>query len=162
MSKRHNLSLQELFRLGYQQRTWQSFLLKGSKCFISSCVLRYANSYYTGHCLFRGVRRNFTAIICFASLAFAHLVQEEKNWGQTDSKQGSEKKKRHYIAETVDLQFRTCLLITAYKTVIILEQYTVIAKLSLALSETRTTHLDCSLPFQVMPCLLVSFVAFRL
>lgn len=79
MSKRHNLSLQELFRLGYQQRTWQSFLLKGSKCFISSCVLRYANSYYTGHCLFRGVRRNFTAIICFASLAFAHLVQEEKN-----------------------------------------------------------------------------------
>lgn len=94
MSKRHNLSLQELFRLGYQQRTWQSFLLKGSKCFISSCVLRYANSYYTGHCLFRGVRRNFTAIICFASLAFAHLVQEEKNWGQTDSKQGSEKKKK--------------------------------------------------------------------
>lgn len=65
--------------------------------------------------LFRSRRWNFTVLICFASLAFAYLVQETKNRAQIDSKQRSVKN-RHYTGKTAAFQFRTCLLATTLKT----------------------------------------------
>lgn len=79
--------------------------VKRVKLLFPRVVLRYANACYTGHCLFRGIRSNFTEIICFASLMFAHLVEERKF--NSNILKRDQKKNRHYIAKIVDFQFRT-------------------------------------------------------
>lgn len=161
MSERHNLSLQELFRLGYRWRTWKSLLLKGWKLFLMcselcQCILHRVLS----------VQRYEKDLHCyhlFYIFSLCSSSSRKKNWAQTDSKQGSWKKDRHYIAKTVDFQFRIYVFWS------LLTKHSLFCKNILRLQnqvwlclKQEDTHLDCALPFQVMPCLVVSFVAFRL
>lgn len=105
MSERHNLSLQELLRFSYWWRTWQSFLLKGWNCFIFSCCSEVCQCILHRALFVYRYKKEFNCyhLICIFNICSS---SSRKKIELKQILKRDQKNNRHYIAKTVDFQFR--------------------------------------------------------